>query len=620
MGIGLSLSPVGQALAQTATVTLSSQKQYIRGFGGMVHIPWAGDLTAAERTLAFGNADGQLGFTVLRIAVPDSNTSDSSYVATAKVAIANGGIVYATPWNSSGSMNSSDFATYATHLSSYVSYMKGQGVDLFAIGTQNEPDYGSQGGWKVWTAAQCHDFMLNYGDKVGTKLITCESFNYSKPLFDPTLNDAAAVEKMGVLGTHLYGTAVNNYSYPLFDSKGAGKERWMTEHYTDSTTDANAWPNALGVATEIHNSMVTAQFNAYTWWYIKRSYGPINNGAITKRGWCMAQFSKFIRPGFYRVDATAAPTSGVALSAYKSDTDVVLVAVNTSSSTQSLTVSINGSTISSYDKFTTSSSKNLASDGKVTATNGSLTVSLDGSSVTTLHGSGTITGAGGSTGSGGSTASSGGSTAIGGASGNGGATGTSTSDAGAGRDSGPVGRDSGEVGGPGSGGSQAAGGSSGSSGGSPATVGRVAPRGALGAAAACLAVESLPTAEQTRAGRNRAAVVSPPKVVPRAVVLAAAVLPKPQAVRLPMGAVVPSAAIPRVLLPKRRLLCSLHSVSSSAAGNAEPRSPSRQPLHVAWRAEPGRLLRCSSTEYVEHSPTSRLASGSAALRRARLPQ
>src|SRR5512140_1575160 len=127
LGIALPFISVSQALAQTATVTLSSQKQSIRGFGGMVHIPWAGDLSAAERTLAFGNADGQLGFTVLRIAVPDSNTSDTSYVATAKVAIANGGIVYATPWNSSGSMNSSDFATYADHLSSFVSYMKSQG-------------------------------------------------------------------------------------------------------------------------------------------------------------------------------------------------------------------------------------------------------------------------------------------------------------------------------------------------------------------------------------------------------------------------------------------------------------------------------------------------------------
>ena len=469
LGIALLIFWGSQALAQTATVTLSSQKQSIRGFGGMVHIPWAGDLTAAERTLAFGNADGQLGFTVLRIAVPDSNTSDTSYVATAKVAIANGGIVYATPWNGSGSMSSSDFATYASHLSGFVSTMKGQGVDLFAIGTQNEPDYGSQGGWRTWTAAQCHDFVLNYGDKVGTKLISCESFNYAKSLYDPILNDSAALANMGVLGTHLYGTSVSNYAYPLFDQKAPGKERWMTEHYTDSTTDANAWPNALGVATEIHNAMVTGQFNAYTWWYIKRSYGPINSGAVTKRGWCMAQFSKFIRPGFYRVDATATPTSGVSLSAYKSDTDVVLVAVNTSSSTQSITVSINGSTIASYDKFTTSSSKNLVSDGKVTASNGSVTLSLDGSSVTTLHGSGTITGAGGSVGTGGT-------------SGIGGATGTGGSDAGVARDGRPSGKDGGSDGrdvSAGTGGNSGSGGSS-PEGGTSGSGGAVGVGGSLG--------------------------------------------------------------------------------------------------------------------------------------------
>jgi hypothetical protein len=40
----------------------------------------------------------------------------------------------------------------------------------------------------------------------------------------------------------------------------------MTEPYTDSTTDADSWPNALGVATELHHCVVDAQFNVYTWW------------------------------------------------------------------------------------------------------------------------------------------------------------------------------------------------------------------------------------------------------------------------------------------------------------------------------------------------------------------
>jgi glucuronoarabinoxylan endo-1,4-beta-xylanase len=63
-----------------------------RGFGGTSYADWAGDLTAAERTLAFGNADGQLGFSVLRIPVT-IGAPDSSDVATARAAIAAGAIV-----------------------------------------------------------------------------------------------------------------------------------------------------------------------------------------------------------------------------------------------------------------------------------------------------------------------------------------------------------------------------------------------------------------------------------------------------------------------------------------------------------------------------------------------
>ena len=37
-------------------------------------------------------------------------------------------------------MNSSEFASYADRLSSFVSYMKGRGVALYAISVPNEPD------------------------------------------------------------------------------------------------------------------------------------------------------------------------------------------------------------------------------------------------------------------------------------------------------------------------------------------------------------------------------------------------------------------------------------------------------------------------------------------------
>lgn len=424
LSVVATLSGSRVARAQTATVDLSAQKQYIRGFGGMNHPVWAGDLTAAQRTTAFGNDAGQLGFTALRMWVSDNKNDWTKEVATAKRAAELGAIVFATPWNppssmkSGGSINPSKFADYAAHLNSFVSYMKGQGVDLYAISVQNEPDYAND--WTKWTQDQVYQFVLDYGSQITTKLITAESFSYNKTFYDPILKDANALKNVAILGTHLYGTAVSAYPYALFDQKGAGKERWMTEHYTDSNTDADSWPNALNVATELHNAMVEAQFNLYTWWYIRRSYGPIKeNGSVSKRGWCMAQFSKFIRPGYHRVDATKSPTSGVYVSAYTGSSDVVLVIVNTNNSTKPLSLVVNGSNVTSYDRFTTSSSKNLASDGKITATSGAFSLTLDASSVTTLHGTGSVTAAGGSGGAGGASS-------TGGVKETGGATGTST--------------------------------------------------------------------------------------------------------------------------------------------------------------------------------------------------
>jgi glucuronoarabinoxylan endo-1,4-beta-xylanase len=397
------LGASGYAFAQSATVTLATQKQYVRGFGGMNHPVWAGDLTAAQRTTAFANGNGQLGFSVLRIWISDNKNDWAKEVDTAKAAIANGAIVFATPWNPPSSMKAngaivtSQFGAYADHLNSFVAFMKDKGVDIYSVSVQNEPDYASE--WTKWTAEQCHDFIVNYGSKITTKLMSCESFNYNKSFYDPILKDSAALENMDILGTHLYGTAVSAFPYSLFDQKGTGKERWMTEHYTDSKNDADQWPLALDVATELHNSMVKAQFNLYTWWYIRRSYGPIKeNGSISKRGWCMAHWSKFVRPGSYRVDATESPVSGVLVSAYKSGTDVVINVVNQNSASKSLSISVPGTTITAFEKYTTSSSKNLASEGNVTASNGSLSVTLDASSVTTLRGTGSAAGGSGGTG------------------------------------------------------------------------------------------------------------------------------------------------------------------------------------------------------------------------------
>jgi O-glycosyl hydrolase len=158
----------------------------------------------------------------------------------------------------------------------------------------------------------------------------------------------------------------------------------MTEHYTESANDADVWPLALDVATDVHNSMVEGKFNAYVWWYIRRAYGPMKeDGSVSKRGLCLAHYSKFVRPGAERIEATKAPTAGVSVSAYKKGDSVVVVAVNTNTSPKTLTATIPGLTAGTYAKFTTSATKSLAKDGTGKVTNGTFTAYADAQSVVT---------------------------------------------------------------------------------------------------------------------------------------------------------------------------------------------------------------------------------------------
>jgi glucuronoarabinoxylan endo-1,4-beta-xylanase len=396
----LALNGIAPVNAASATVNLTATKQTIRGFGGMNHTVWISDLTDSQTTTAFGNGAGQLGMSILRIHVDENSSNWSKEFATAKKAISLGAIVMASPWNPPSSMCETvngkkrlrydQYGAYTNHLNSFISTMKQNGVDLYAISVQNEPDYAND--WTWWTATEMLNYMKANAGSLQTRVIAPESFQYIKSMSDPILNDSTALANLDILGAHLYGTSVSNYPYPLFQQKGQGKELWMTEHYTDSSTDANSWPNALGVAYEIHNSMVEAQFNAYIWWYIRRSYGMIkDDGTVSKRGWCMAQFSKFIRPGYVRVDATKNPQSNVYVSAYKNDQNVVVVVVNRNSSSQSVSLSISGGTVGSLTKYTTSGSKSLSNDGTIIGSNGSFSLSLDAQSVTTFVSGGIAT-------------------------------------------------------------------------------------------------------------------------------------------------------------------------------------------------------------------------------------
>lgn len=410
--------------AATVNVDVTEEHQVIRGFGGMVHNQWqgGGGLSEADAKLAFGTGDGQIGLNTLRIPVYASSNDFNKEVQAAKYAKAVAGddfILYATPWTSpyagaNQHMSSSNYQKYVDHLNSFNDYMKNQGVPLYAISISNEPDW--CGEWACWSADEIYNFTKGYADKMrknGAKVISTESFRYDKNLYNKVLNDASALKNWDILGAHFYAseasTGDNFFQYSLADQKNV--ERWMTEHYTESQGSGNYWRTvmrtgdqanqnkldtvrAMDVAYEMFRGLAIGNFNQYTWWYIRRCYGlimekdfgnklqiPQNEiGKVSKRGYIMSQYARFIRPGAIRVGATQKPEANLFASAYKSSEgdSVIVVLVNRDyKNTKSVTVNVKGADVESFHVYTTSEAKNAKYEGEVEAKNGSVTITMD---------------------------------------------------------------------------------------------------------------------------------------------------------------------------------------------------------------------------------------------------
>ena len=384
------------SLINSADIDASKTYQTIRGFGGMNHPDWIADLTTEQVNKAFKNGDGDLGFSILRMPVSENTANWAKCVNSAKTAQSLGALVFASPWNPPASMSEQfsgggrsgkrlkhdQYGNYAQHLNDFVKYMKQNGVELYAISIQNEPDYAHD--WTWWTSEECANFAANYADKIDCKVMSCETFQYNKQYYNDILSNSKASANIDLFGTHFYGTQRNQMDFPALENDP--RDIWMTEVYVpNSSSDADTWPEAVEVAVNIHNGLAIGGMNAYVWWYIRRSYGPMkDNGNISKRGYMMAHFSKYVRPGAVRIDCTESPANGVYLSAYKNtDGTIAIVAINNSNQNSAQTFNVKGATFSSVTRYQTSQGENLAKSS-VNASNGSFSATINSKSVSTF--------------------------------------------------------------------------------------------------------------------------------------------------------------------------------------------------------------------------------------------
>jgi glucuronoarabinoxylan endo-1,4-beta-xylanase len=396
----------GTAKAGDVTVNLSDLHQKISGFG--VSTAWGSTMSAADADLLWSTTTGA-GLSLHRVRI-DYQTGQTSELAIAKLAVAHGVTVWATPWTppaadktgntgANGEVEGtlSNGQAFGTFLAGFVSYMKGQGVNIYAVSAQNEPDAKVTYESCVYTASSLASFIGSYMGPAlaasGVKIVGPETQNWCgfAAYKSAILNDTNAAKYTTIIATHEYGCSPA--AYP--EIQQAGKEFWETEIYDQgSKTGDPSIASGLRVAKLIHDAMTIASMNAWHYWWV---YSNANdNGALwdmpsnkpSKRLWVEGNFSRFVRPGFQRVGTTGTAPGGVLVSAYTKAADgtVAIVAINNNTTATPLSLFISGTAPCSLTPWATSATDNLASKTAVPVAGSRVAVTLAAQSVTTFVG------------------------------------------------------------------------------------------------------------------------------------------------------------------------------------------------------------------------------------------
>jgi glucuronoarabinoxylan endo-1,4-beta-xylanase len=372
--------------AQQATVRIDAQTKHqrITGFGGFVCSPQFtyNHMSTAEIKKVWGKSS-TVGCNIMRLYIPVGRNAWSQSLATAKTAKQMGLIVFASPWGqpaewktngtinaknedgTTGKLKKENWADYAQYLEDYVQYMRENGVELDAISIQNEPDWPAQYAGCLWDASEIASFVKTYGKTISCKVMAPETLAISDS-YANALNKTDVLECFDIYGGHQYGGIQPAYK----NLAKKGKEVWMTEYLINwneienNTRNFDFTKDFFNFFTAINTCML-GDFNAWIHYAAKRYYGMMgdgqrgagSSGTITKRGYIMAHFARFVT-GMTRVDATWNGSS-LESSAYISESgDTAVVVISNPGDAVTLTVDLPFYTESGL-LYTTTKSKNF---------------------------------------------------------------------------------------------------------------------------------------------------------------------------------------------------------------------------------------------------------------------
>jgi len=448
LSIAASLVACSSSKSHDVTVNWSDVKQTMDGFGASSAF-FGQSLTNDQADQLFDAKKG-IGLSLLRtmIGVPADTMSDGTEptmganptptapeLTTAQQATVRGCQVWAaawTPppiWKTNNSKNGSQaqdggisfptnkldpshYQDFANYLTQYVDVLATANppVPVLGVSPANEPDYVATWDNAQWTPEELTTFIGQYMAPTfaqkypNVKIIApetsgcpgCDSYITS------LLANPAAASAVSIFAAHGYQGPMGNYTKPQKAGKAFWETEWSQENSTGDTPDPSM-TSALVMAQRMHGDLVTTGMNAWNWWAIYITEDGLNDNTrlnpafiqpdkdkgapyMFKRGYAFGNWSKFVRPGFQRLNASDNPNSGVYTEAYRDATHLAIIAINTNTSTVNQKFIVNGNTIDSLTPWVTSpdANNNLAAKSPLTLANGDFTFELPAQSVVTF--------------------------------------------------------------------------------------------------------------------------------------------------------------------------------------------------------------------------------------------
>jgi len=369
----------------TITVNEGTTYQSVDGYGftlteGSAEVIGAMASTQQNALLNELFGSGGIGLSAIRISIGASDLSSSTYSyrdgasfslagpdlthlipMIKKILAINPAIkILATPWSAprwmktngswiGGSLNTSNYGDYATYFLDYLNAMRGQGIEIWAITPQNEPENPFNEPSMLMTASQQLDFINNHlGPRIRnagyqTKIIAfdhnCDNTSY--PI--QVLNGSSYVDGAAF---HLYA---GNISAMSTVRSQTGKNVYFTEQFTSSNGNFGG-----DLAWHMQNVVIGASNNwartVFEWnLATNSSYGPRTPGGCTEclgaltitsstaftrnvSYYIMGHIARFVKPGAVRISSTSNNGSLINTAFRNSDGSKSLIVLNTGSS------------------------------------------------------------------------------------------------------------------------------------------------------------------------------------------------------------------------------------------------------------------------------------------------